>query len=202
MPRPAPKPPAFPDSFPAVSRRRFLLGLVTAGSVLAACGGRAGTARTTGPTSRALLSFTPDEAACLTAFAGAILPDAPGWPSIRETALIERLDEELSFVETALRDDFRNALQVLEWLPPLAGHWSRLTRLDRATQQVVITRLMGSRIELPRAIVNSVRFVVHFIYYAHPATWERTGFDGPFSHLPPQPGEQRAYYAARTGAAL
>ncbi len=104
-----------------LSRRRFLAGCVAIAGVAAACSRRA---KLGSPSifSRAaggapLLVLTDGEAQTLTAFAESVLPTGAVAPSLADTSLIERFDEEFFFVDEAVRADLKLALGALEWLP-------------------------------------------------------------------------------------
>ena len=182
-----------------LSRRQLLVGLVTCAGALAACGRRGPSARGRGSLDGApMLVLSDAHAATLPALAEVVLPNEPGTPSIAGTGLIRRFDEEFYFVEESVRQDMLMALAVLEWQPLAAGHLHRFSRLDAAARSAVVERLLNSRFEVLRAIATSLRVAVLFFYYAHPATWPVTGFDGPFSHLAPQLSEQRLRYRQLT----
>jgi hypothetical protein len=185
-----------------LSRRRFLAGCVAIAGVAAACSRRA---KFGSPSifSRAaggapLLVLTDGEAQTLTAFAESVLPTGAAAPSLADTRLIERFDEEFFFVDEAVRADLKLALGALEWLPLLGGYFHRFSHMNLYTRTALVQSMLGSRFETSRAIANSLRFAVHFFYYAHPATWAMSGYDGPFAHLAPQLSEQRMRYLELT----
>lgn len=186
-----------------LSRRRLLGAvLMCAGAAATACGGRA---RSSGDppavaNGRRFLVLSADDLVTLAAFAEAVLP-APGLgPSYVETDILRRLDEEMFFVEAAVRADLDAALSLLEWYPLVSGHVHRFSHLKATGRTALIERMLSSRFDIPRAIANSLRFMVHFLHYAHPATWAMTDFDGPFSRLAPQLSEQRLRYLELTKA--
>ncbi len=185
-----------------LSRRRFLAGCVAIAGLAAACGRRARYGSPSIPSRAAdgalLLVLTEGEAQTLTAFAESVLPTGAAAPSLADTHLIERFDEEFFFVDEAVRADMKMALGVLEWVPPLGGYFHRFSHMNLLTRTALVQSMMGSRLETSRAIANSLRFAVHFFYYAHPATWALSGYDGPFAHLAPQLSEQRTHYLELT----
>lgn len=185
-----------------LSRRRFIKGLallptaVGGSFVLGACSEPQRRWRD----GRALLALSVAQAQTLEAVARAALPAGGGFPDVDEAQVVRRFDEELSFVSESIRGDLQAALGVLEYVPSLYGHFGRFSALGGDAQRAVLDALCGSRIELLRAIGSNVRILVQFFYFAHPATWAATGYDGPFGHLPERLSEQRRWYAERTGA--
>lgn len=184
-----------------LSRRQFLqaglaAGALTAGGVLAGCA-RGGGAL--GADGQPLLFLGATEAATLAALGAAVIPTQPGFPSLTEAGVIRRIDEELSFVGAALQGDMRAAFGVLEYAPFLYGRWSRYSRLDLAGRREVLKAMMASRVETLRAVGANLKILVHFFYFGAAASWRATGYDGPFSHLPPIASEQRQHYARQTG---
>ncbi|TJY65116.1 hypothetical protein E4T66_02510 [Sinimarinibacterium sp. CAU 1509] len=153
-----------------------------------------------GPDGRPLLALSAAQARTLEAVAEAVAPTAGGFPSAREAEVMRRFDEELSFVSPSIRDDLKAALGVLEYLPPLYGHFGRFSHLDRSARQALLQQMCSSRVELLRAIGGNVKILVQFFYFAHPKTWAATGYDGPFGRLPERMDDQRRWYAEHTGA--
>lgn len=190
-----------------LSRRRFLIGSVGAAIGIAALGSEMfgspapADARGDSADDGRLLVFSASNALTLTAFAEAVLPRDPLFPSMTDTQLIQRCDEELYFVDEAIRADVGAALDLLEWLPVVRGYFSRFSRMPATERAALIESMLASRIETLRAVANNLKIVVHFLYYAHPATWALTGYDGPFARLEPKQSEQRLHYALRRAKA-
>ncbi len=184
-----------------LSRRHFLKSLlwssaaVGAGGSLTACdtgGGR-------GADGRALLYLDAGEAALLSALGEAIIPTQEGFPTLEQAGVVRRVDEEMLFVGDSIQSDIHAALAVLQWTPLLYGHFSRYTQLAPEQRREVLRRMMVSGSETLRAVATNLKILIQFFYFAHPATWKATGYDGPFSHLPPIVSEQRRWYAEKTG---
>lgn len=150
------------------------------------------------PVSRLVLSH--EHEATLLALAEALL-EGPGFPPAGETGLLARIDEELSFVETGIRDDFLLALEALEALPWFYGRFSRLTALPPDARRDFLESLDHTRFDTVRAIVNGVALLVRMFYYADRRVWPALGYEGPFAGLPPIESEQHRHYRARVQAA-
>lgn len=179
-----------------LGRRRFLrrvsaLGVaaatLTAGLPLAGCSSAYGSR---------LLVLSPSQVAALIAVTEAVMPGQTGFPSVKETQVVERLDEELWFADASIQDDMRAALSVFEWLPFAYGHFSRYSRLSLEARRALLQQLMNSRIETVRAIATNLRLLTMFFYFGHASSWPAIGYDGPFQKLPPLISEQRQRYAA------
>lgn len=184
-----------------LARRRVLKAMGGCAFLLAACG--------SGPrdvhsdddemaNGARLLVLSTSEAATLGAFARTILGGSA--VPYTETRVLQRLDEELYFVDAAVRADFHAALVFLDWYPLWHFKWRRFAHLDASERATLLDAMTTSDMATSRAVANSLRFVVLFFHYAHPATWPMTTYDGPFSHLPPQMSEQRLRYLELTKA--
>ncbi|MGH8430672.1 MAG: hypothetical protein ACREUF_09730, partial [Solimonas sp.] len=160
-----------------LSRRRFLklalatsgtLGLAGVGATLSGC-----TKQTAiGADGRPYLFLDDDMARAFAVFGEAVIPHQPGFPTLAETGVLRRMDEEVSFVGQSIRDDLRSALGLLEITPFLYGRFSRFSRLDIAGRQRIIKALLTSRVETFRAVGSNLKFLVHFFYFGHRATWK------------------------------
>ncbi|MGH8453754.1 MAG: hypothetical protein ACRESW_04305 [Nevskiales bacterium] len=187
-----------------LSRRRFLkLALATSGALgLAGVGATLeGCAKHTavGVDGRPYLFLDDGMAQAFTAFAEAVIPRQPGFPTLADAGVVRRMDEEVSFVGESIREDLCSALGLLEITPFLYGRFSRFSRLDIAGRQQIIRALLNSHVETFRAVGSNLKFLVHFFYFGHPAAWKAIHYDGPFAHLPPILSEQRLFYARQTG---
>ncbi len=177
-------------------RRRFLramtLGATAAvtlplGLSLSGCSGQFDAAK--------LLVFSPTQARVLAAAAEAVAPTQPGFPTVAEAKVVERLDEEFWFADASVQEDLTAALSLLEWLPVAFGRFSRFSTLDRASREQFLLECMESRIEIVRAIGTNLRLLTMFFYFGHASAWPAMGYDGPFQKLPPVISEQRKHYA-------
>lgn len=178
-----------------LGRRRFLrrvsaLGVATAalssGLPLGGCSSHNGTH---------LLVLSPTQIAALIAVTEAIMPGQSGFPTVMETRVVERLDEELWFADASIQDDMRAALSVFEWLPLAYGHFGRYSTLPLETRRTVLQQLMNSRIETVRAIATNLRLLTMFFYFGHASSWPAIGYEGPFQKLPALFSGQRQRYA-------
>lgn len=133
----------------------------------------------------------------MAAVAEAVIPTQPGFPSVAEARVVQRMDEELWLSDLSIQEDMGAALIVLEWLPLGYGCISRFSRLDLAARRTVLTRAMESRIETLRAVGTNLKLVSHFMYFGHPSAWNAIGYDGPFQKLAPIQSSQRKAYALK-----
>jgi len=190
-------------------RRRLLkLGLVAATGLAAVGGGAVWLLRSgaeslhpSGTQFGKLMVLDHKRASILNAFAEAALPMGEGFPTVREAQVIERLDEELYFVSAGLRSDVLSALDALNLLPFLYGHFSTFSVLGLEDRIVVLNGTRSTRSDTVRAVVNALRMLTAMMYYGHESSWAAIGYDGPFARLEPIMSEQRIHYARLTGRA-
>ena len=142
------------------------------------------------------LSFDDGQVATLEALIGAVIPTESPFPAATDARVLDRFDEETYFVGAEVREDIRTAVDALDYLPLLYGHFARFGHLPLGARQRVREAAMQSRFALPRAVAGSLRMMAHLFYYGHPATWPATGYDGPFSRIEPILSEQRVEFAA------
>ena len=179
-----------------LSRRRFLIGSAAAAFGVAALGSVI-LDETPASAFPRLQLLAMRHAHTLNAFAEAVLPVTPGFPSISDTGVIRRFDEELYFVDDSIQDDVAAALDLLEWLPIVTGYFARFSNLPLTDRTAFIDGMLSSRLETFRAVASNLKNAIHFLHYAHPASWTWTGYDGPFARVEPKQSEQRMYYAAK-----
>lgn len=183
-------------SIAGLSRRRWLVLATAAGASIA--GGTWWWQKADVPADlpvRRFESFDQTQAAVLAAVAQAALPSGNGFPSIEQAQVLDRLDEEVYFVSADVRADIRTALDVLEYLPLVLGYASRFSELDSKRRTAVLRAGSGSRFEVLRAVCSSLRLMVQWMYFGHPATWKRIGYEGPFAGIEPQMSEQRIHFS-------
>jgi hypothetical protein len=192
-----------PHSTLAGLSRRRMLGLMLGLSAALLAGCSLGDRKARGPaggTSRCL-SFDADQAATLEALIAAVVPTMAPFPAAADARVLDRFDEETYFVSAEVREDIRTAIDALEYLPFLYGHFGRFSRLPLGARRRVLGTAMQSRFAVPRAVAGSLRMMAHLFYYGHPTTWPATGYDGPFARIAPILGEQRVHFAElRDGA--
>lgn len=145
-----------------------------------------------------LLVLDDSHADVLFAFAQACVPSRNN--EILLAGVIQRLDEELYFVSDSIRDDFLLALDVLEYLPLIYGHFSRLSKLPLARREGLLRSLQQTRIDTVSAVLNACRMAVMMMYYGNASSWAAIHYDGPFSRLPPIQSAQRLRYQQLTKA--
>lgn len=187
--------------WPALTRRRLLLGMAAGLGGFGLAAGAAGCARVPGraPDGHPLRFLDADEAALVAAVSEAVRPEQAGFPSSAEAEVVRRFDEELSFVGEALQQEMHAALAVLGAAPFLYGRFRRFARLEPAARREVLTALCRSRSETLRAVGSNLKLLVQFFYFAHPSVWAAIGYEGPYGRLPQQISEQRHFYAEATG---
>lgn len=165
------------------SRRGFLFGSAAVLGALAA--GAAVIMRRSDPEYQAILgpAVTPlllsvKELAVLTVLVDRLLPDRPPFPTAREVGVARRIDKELTFHGDKLASDTRAGLFVLEHGGVLHGGPRPFTSLAVDEQDArLVAMSQGSDIE--RQIVNGLRILALFFYYADERTWRHIGYDGP-----------------------
>jgi len=185
----APKPPASSDLARApvaasLDRRSFLKLSATAALAVSA----ASTVTMSGcsPTDRALigdyepLALTAREFAVLSAYCACVVPSTAGAPTAAETAIARRIDKELTFHEdSALLDDVKGALFLIEHLTFASGYFGRFSRLPAAAQEAYLAAMSRSDLSFKRDPVNGLRFMTLFFYYTDERTWSQIGYGGP-----------------------
>ncbi|MFN8353342.1 MAG: hypothetical protein U0Y10_02765 [Spirosomataceae bacterium] len=130
------------------------------------------------------------------AFAEAALPQGNGFPSIKEATVVQRMDEELFFIDPNIQSDFKAVLYLVEAMPLLEGRFSRFSRLSREQRIAFLEQMQATTNDLYRVAIANARMVVRLMYYGHPSTWKAIGYDGPFGNIPEVLSEQRRYYAS------
>ncbi len=188
-------------------RRRFLklfaaAGAVATGAALALkMGGASDSERlqlTRTEQFGSMLAFNETQASTLFALAQTFV-NIPSDPS-QVIALVKRLDEEMYFVPQDISDNFKLALDFLEYLPMAYGEFSRISRMSLEQRTTFITSIQGSSIEAVRVAVSGCRMLVFVCYYSQDASWKHIGYDGPHSQIPEKISPQRLHYQALTQA--
>jgi hypothetical protein len=107
-----------------------------------------------------------------------MLPDRAPFPTAREVGVALRIDKELSFHGAKLVDDTRAALFVVEHGGVLHAGVRPFTELSVEEQDArLIAMAEGNDIE--RQVVNGLRILALFFFYADERTWKHIGYDGP-----------------------
>lgn len=185
--------------FPSLPRRRFLQVAVAGAGFLGLPASFAQMPARLPTAFGSLLALDADRADILLAFAEGSLATGNGFPPVRDTGLVVRIDEELFFTDAAIRDDFLLALDAIDLLPIAYGHFSRLRRLPLTKRRAFLDGLSSTRFDTVRAMCNGLRMVTGLVYYAHPACWQAMQYDGTHAGLPPQDSEQRVWYRQASG---
>lgn len=123
----------------------------------------------------------------------AILPEEDGFPSGLSLGVHQRLDEEAWAASPQIRANIDGALSLLEHAPLLYGHLTRLSRLPVDERLSVFIELCRDRRRLVLAAATTTKQMLHLFYYAHPATWEGTGYAGPYAPEPRPPASSLRY---------
>jgi len=140
-----------------------------------------------------LLSFTTNEANTLFAFAEGCL--ALDQNTLFKAQVIPRLDEELYFVSSYIKEDFKLALSVMEYLPLVYGEFSRFSKLAVQQRTAFLDKLKNTDSTTVRAVIHNIRMTVMLSFYGHDSTWKSIQYDGAFTQIPPQISTQRQHYA-------
>lgn len=180
-------------------RRKLLkwgvFGVVALGSATTfMLGDRGGDERAAGE-SLSLLVFNRDHAQTLLAMLQMVLPSSHVTNAALHNQVLSRIDEEFYFVDGKIQADFCLALDVLEYLPILFGHFSRFSKLSRVDRDEFLARMQNTRSDTFRAVINNCRLFPLYVYYGLEVSWQTIGYDGPFSRIKPVVSEQRQFYA-------
>ncbi|MCB1306897.1 MAG: hypothetical protein KDK30_01895 [Leptospiraceae bacterium] len=179
-----------------IPRRRLIQYGLLGGGALFVLGG---ITRLAPSNQKRLLVFNDWEADVVNAYARAILPAEAGQPDAEDTNVLQRLDEELYFVDASIRDDFKQALLALEFLPLGSGYFSRFTRLSEARRLRFLQSMSATKSDVSRQVVFNIRMVLYLMHYGHSASWNAIGYDGPFGGFPEKPSPMRLYYQKQIG---
>ena len=116
-------------------------------------------------------------------------------PSGLELGLHQQIDEQVWAADPHVAGDLRAALELLEHVPLLFGHFGRLTSLDREARRDVIESMLSSQRDLFVQVGFGLKQMVQMLYYANDAVWPHIGYDGPWQPTPVPP-ESSLRYAA------
>ena len=142
-----------------------------------------------------LLVLSKDNAKTLLAMLQVVLPRSRVADDVLRLQVLSRIDEEFYFIDDKIKEDFCLALDVLEYLPIVAGQLSRFSKLSLSEREVFLTAMHTTRIDILRAIVNNCRLASLYVFYGLEQSWESIGYDGAFSKAKPLVSGQRQYYA-------
>ncbi len=182
-------------------RRRFLKLFATAGAVatsasvalkLGGCSESERQLKTHTAEFGTLLNFGETQATTLFALAQSFIthPQDPA----QIINVVKRLDEEMYFVKKDISDDFKLALDFLEYLPLAYGRFSRISRMPVKERSDFLNSIQDSSIEPVRVALNACRMATFICYYDQESTWANIGYSGPFSKVPEKLSPQRLHY--------
>ncbi len=108
--------------------------------------------------------------------------------------VVQRIDEELTFVDTYISSDFQYALYAFD-LYSLLFYWKRFSSLSSHEKRNYIDNIIieGNN-EIMKSVYNNLRMFIYLVYYDQPETWKKIQYDGPFSGVLEKSSEQRLYY--------
>ncbi|MBI3396535.1 MAG: hypothetical protein HY042_11910 [Spirochaetia bacterium] len=144
-----------------------------------------------------LLSLNGYLADILYALAEVTLP-GNGMPTAEEAGVIQRTDEEITFVSEQIRSDLKAALYFVEVSPLTGGYFGRFSRLTPSERLAFLRAGETGSSDLLRSAISNLRMVILLVYYGHKSTWKKIGYDGPFAGFPEKLSEQRVLYAKET----
>lgn len=142
-----------------------------------------------------LLFFNAQQANVVHAFAEATLPHGPGHVTPMEARVVNRLDEELTFVSESVSGDYLKIVQAVDMLPRLFGQQKNFMDLTREERLAFLNSTLETDNDQVRAGLNAMRMGVLMMYYGHESTWKQIQYGGPFSDMEPVIGMQRRHYA-------
>jgi hypothetical protein len=137
------------------------------------------------------------------AIVDALAPGENGWPSGLALGVHRSVDEQFWAADPALSADLRAGLELIEHVPPLFGHFGRLSSLDREARQEVYARLLESRFDVLVQVATAMKQLVLLCYYTREEVWPFIGYDGPWikQAKPPESALAYAELVRKAGAA-
>lgn len=162
--------------------RRFLLRSTAVGAAAMALGGLCGSwrRRATRLPPSPTHALDADQAAILTAVAETLLPPAPGFPTVQEVRLVERIDAKLATVPAEDLEDVRSLLTAFEYGAPVLGPAAgRFTALSDAARERYLAGWERSRLAFKRTGFHALKYLVLLYYYDSPRAWRKLRYTGP-----------------------
>ena len=177
-----------------LGRRKFLVGLGAASSLVAA-GGLQGCST---PPKLGLQFLTEGQAALFQALSAVVLPgEGSSLLPYTQLPMVERIDAFYGHFPRDVRDLLATAMRMFEWGPWVIGwHWSRFSELELQAAISYCERWQAGN-AVQRGIFAGLRQVALMPYWTSPETWPAIGYEGPTSrkaNLPmlgvtPYPGD-------------
>lgn len=120
-------------------------------------------------------------------------PASGALPSGVALGVHQRIDEEVWAQPPAMREDLRDALQLIEHAPPLFGLPGRMSGLDVAGRERAFQRLLDSDRDVVVQAAVALKQMAHLFYYGRPEVWKAIGYDGPWVAQPVPPASSVRY---------
>ncbi|GBF49974.1 hypothetical protein LPTSP4_14950 [Leptospira ryugenii] len=114
-------------------------------------------------------------------------------PNYRNS-VIQRVDEELYFVNESIQSEFDSAILLIEFYPWVLGYWSSFSKLKREEALECIQKGIQSKNLSVRAAFSSLRMLCYLVHYGQKESWKDIQYEGPFAAFPEKISESRAYY--------
>ncbi|MCG6145943.1 hypothetical protein [Leptospira bandrabouensis] len=128
----------------------------------------------------------------------ATLPEEIFQSKLYERDLIQRIDEELFFVNESIQSEFMGAILLVEIYPLGKGYWSTFSNLDSKSAKEIILKGMQSSSLSVRAAFSTLRMLSFLIHYGQKDSWQKIGYSGPYGGFPEKLSESRIYYRNQT----
>ena len=134
----------------------------------------------------ALNVLSPTEARIFAAVADRItFTGDASMPRFRDTSGLRVVDNALRQLDADTAGQFRGALVLFQYGPPLAGvAFSTFTNLQEEDQDAYLRRWERSRFETPRLAFHAFKNLAMLGYYADDSTWKGINYGGPWAPKP------------------
>lgn len=160
-----------------LSRRAFLWGMASFALSFSLIGCSAGRYR---PLDASPQLFTPKEVSILDAVCLVIIPDYPGFPSIREVKVAKGIDALFAKAHPALQSDLRQLLDAFEEMTWLSLRFERFTSMQPAIKADYLRGWQHSRLPMKRQGFQALKKLAQSVYYMDPRTWPAIAYEGPW----------------------
>lgn len=130
-----------------------------------------------------LMVFTPKEYAIFAAVADIVCPPrAEGVPNATDLDVARTADRQLAKLDVAVQKEVKILLNLFD--SALAGflfdgRLKPFTQLSPAKQAEAFMAWGDSGVPFRRTAFEALKRLAGAMYYLHPSTWERTGYNGP-----------------------
>ncbi|MCZ8341494.1 MAG: hypothetical protein O9301_00540 [Leptospira sp.] len=177
----------------SVSRKKFLIGSFGALGLYFVLSPYLGKSLKT-------LFLSKNQSKVIWLYLSALLPPSYETQIEYRNTLIQRMDEELYFVNDSIQGEFDSALLLVEFYPWILGNWSSFSKLKREEALECIQKGIQSKNLSVRAAFSSLRMLCYLIHYGQKESWKDIQYEGPFAAFPEKISETRAYYKEQIGA--